>query len=594
MFFAAAGGQRYRKYRDAWVGEVAVRDTQVAVVLPRTWMNVSGAAVARHARRLGVSPDRVIVLHDDTGNQPGHVTIGAASAGTSHLGVKSAIKALGTSEFSRVKIGIGAPRDWGDDFYLTPLAGEEKARLLKAGQNAAVTTRWIVENGITDAERAKGVLDGDAWLQVPPDEDRIVAVPPSWRSRWELARNRGVELATLALLRSARLWRRTAQRHVRVVTVIGTYGKTTTRAAIYQSLGPERVGTHWPWWAQFNAEAGPALHMLSIWPWRKYGVVEVAGGKPGAMDKHGPIVQPDIVVMTSIGSEHQERWPDLASKVAGKAKMLNHLRPPGTFIANCDDPHVAGVAAKFPGRVIRYGLNPEADVRALDLRLQFPAGTRFTVQIGSGRHDVVIPAYGEHAVRSALAAVTVAHVERLPLAPILQRLRNFAPVVGRMYVAKAPNGAWLIRDDYKAPIETFDFALDILGKIAAPRKYIVAGDIDVLPGQQGDAYRHIGGRIGEVASGLVIVGRNVERYTSAAVRGGMPKNQVVAMPLAYAEAAAYVMQHTGPGDVILVKGRASDRVQRVSLSILGRDVRCRRYPCRHEPTCDDCKMLGKP
>lgn len=592
LLFAAAGGTRYRKYGDAWLGDVSIDGTAVAVLLPRTWMNVSGRPVAAHARRLGVPPGRVIVLHDDTGNQPGHVTGSSGAEASSHLGLKSVAKALGTSEFPRIKIGIGAPADWSNDFYLNGLHGDEKRQLLDAGRKAAILARSIVSSPASGRSGA-GVPGSDPW-ESPPDESQVVAVPPSLKSRLERARNRTASLAAAVLVPAARLWRRTGQRHLRIVTVIGTYGKTTTRAAIYHGLGPARVGRHWPWWAQFNAEAGPALHMVSLWPWRRYGVVEVAGGKPGAMDKHGPVVQPDIVVMTSIGSEHQERWPDLATKAAGKARMLNYLRAPGVFIANCDDPHVAEIAAKFSGRVIRYGFGAEADVRATHIALQFPEGTRFTAHVGRQRWDLTIPGLGEHAVRSALAALAVAYVDQLPLPAMIDRLQSLAPVAGRMSVVQAPNGAWLIRDDYKGPIETFDFALDVLARVPAARKVVVAGDIDVLPGQQGDAYRQVGGRIGQTATRFIIVGRNVERFTRAAARAGLAKEAIVPLPLAYTEAAAQALAHTGPGDVILVKGRASDRVQRVSLAILGREVRCRRYPCRHEPTCDDCKMLGKP
>jgi UDP-N-acetylmuramoyl-tripeptide--D-alanyl-D-alanine ligase len=587
----AAGQPKFRRYRDAAIALVDLGGTRTAVLLPRTWMNVTGPVVARHARRLGVPPERVLVLHDETGNKPGIVTIGGSASGSSHLGVKSIAEALRSTTSGRVKIGIGSPAGRNHDFYTASVAGDDRDGLLASGLRGAIAARLVVEQGGPAAVRTLAKTDADAWHQIAPQARDVVVVSPAWSARARPMGQRLVAAASKLLYRAVTGWRRTVQRRVRLVAVIGTFGKTTTRAAIYQGLGPQLVGTQWPWWAQYNAEQGPALNVLSIWPWRKYGIVEIAGGKPGAMDKHGPIVQPDLVVMTSIGSEHQENWPDLPSKVANKARLLNYLRPGGTFIINADDPYVAGVAAGFRGRVIRYGLGPDAELRAENVALQFPEGTRFTARIGVTTHDLMIPAFGEHAVRSALAALAVAHAEGLPLDPVVARLRQFTPVIGRMCVVRAPNGAWLMRDDYKAPVETFEFALDVLERVTARKKVVIAGDLSVAPGQQSQGYRLIGGRIGKVASDLVVVGRNADQYTRAAVQGGMAPTAITAMPLAYAQAAAFVAEQTGPGDVILVKGRGSDKVQRVSLALLGRKVTCRRYPCRREPTCDQCPML---
>jgi PTH1 family peptidyl-tRNA hydrolase len=101
---------------------------------PLTFMNVSGAAVREATRKFNVSPEHIIVLHDDSDLPLGTWRISHARGAAGHHGVESVIAALGTNDFTRVRIGIRPPRETtrrkADDFVLKQITKSSAAVLL--------------------------------------------------------------------------------------------------------------------------------------------------------------------------------------------------------------------------------------------------------------------------------------------------------------------------------------------------------------------------------------------------------------------------------------------------------------------------------
>jgi PTH1 family peptidyl-tRNA hydrolase len=91
------------------VGEARWHGEPVYLVKPQSYMNESGPAVARVARRLHVAPGDLIVVFDDLDLPLGKVRVRMSGSAGGHNGVRSLITALGTDALRRVKIGIGRP-----------------------------------------------------------------------------------------------------------------------------------------------------------------------------------------------------------------------------------------------------------------------------------------------------------------------------------------------------------------------------------------------------------------------------------------------------------------------------------------------------
>ena len=91
----------------ATVGEANIRSERVLLMKPSTLMNNSGVAVAEAASFYKISPERIIILHDEISFDPGVLRIRRKGSAGGHNGLKSIIAHLGSEDFPRVKIGIG-------------------------------------------------------------------------------------------------------------------------------------------------------------------------------------------------------------------------------------------------------------------------------------------------------------------------------------------------------------------------------------------------------------------------------------------------------------------------------------------------------
>jgi PTH1 family peptidyl-tRNA hydrolase len=132
-------------------GRGEVEGTPVVLAKPRTFMNLSGKAVAQLVRRFDVSPGDLIVIHDDMDLPPGKIRIRPGGGAGGHKGMASIIESLGTGEFARVRIGIGRPD--GDDvsYVLGDFNPEEKDVVSEAVGQAAEAVRCILTDGIESA-----------------------------------------------------------------------------------------------------------------------------------------------------------------------------------------------------------------------------------------------------------------------------------------------------------------------------------------------------------------------------------------------------------------------------------------------------------
>lgn len=90
-----------------------VKGAKVHLVKPLTFMNRSGNAVANFIRFYKVSPDQLLVVHDDLDMAPGRVKLVQGGGAGGHNGIKSLVESLGTNNFFRLKIGIGRPGQGG-------------------------------------------------------------------------------------------------------------------------------------------------------------------------------------------------------------------------------------------------------------------------------------------------------------------------------------------------------------------------------------------------------------------------------------------------------------------------------------------------
>ena len=133
--------------------EVRIDAKRVALAIPLTYMNDSGEAVGALARRLGVEPEQIVIVHDELDLAPAvlRVKVGGGLAG--HNGLRSIKQHLHTDEFVRVRIGVGKPpsKERGADHVLSRVSKRERQAMDVTVEEAADAVECIVTDGVDAA-----------------------------------------------------------------------------------------------------------------------------------------------------------------------------------------------------------------------------------------------------------------------------------------------------------------------------------------------------------------------------------------------------------------------------------------------------------
>ena len=135
-------------------GQVTYQNRKLFLLKPMTYMNLSGKSVLQLSAYYQIPPQRIIVLFDDISLEPGRLRIRSDGSAGGHNGIKSIISELGSQDFPRVKIGVGAKahaeQDLADWVLSNFSASEEKA-LASALERAADAALCIMDSGVPEA-----------------------------------------------------------------------------------------------------------------------------------------------------------------------------------------------------------------------------------------------------------------------------------------------------------------------------------------------------------------------------------------------------------------------------------------------------------
>ena len=117
------------------------------------WMNLSGLPLKGLLRELELTPEDLVVVHDDLDLEPGRLRIRQAGGHGGHNGIRSVIEALGTSQFVRVKIGIGRPAPGQDsvDYVLEEVTKDEMAVHEPCLERAVDALELLLHRGVATA-----------------------------------------------------------------------------------------------------------------------------------------------------------------------------------------------------------------------------------------------------------------------------------------------------------------------------------------------------------------------------------------------------------------------------------------------------------
>ena len=148
---ATRHGAKLRKGKDrARAAHVRIGGVLVALAVPLTYMNDSGLAVVGLARRYGVEPDQIVIVHDELDLPVAALKVKAGGGLAGHNGLRSIKAHLHSDEFLRVRIGVGKPasKEQGVEHVLKKFSKRERTEIDVTIEQAADAVECIASDGV--------------------------------------------------------------------------------------------------------------------------------------------------------------------------------------------------------------------------------------------------------------------------------------------------------------------------------------------------------------------------------------------------------------------------------------------------------------
>ena len=351
------------------------------------------------------------------------------------------------------------------------------------------------------------------------------------------------------------------------LAVTGSVGKTTTKQFIFSVLETKYKTNVTK--GNFNNEIGLPLTVLNLNADHNALLLEMGMNHKGEISYLSHIAEPDIAVITNIGSSHLENLGSREGIRDAKMEIIDGMREGGILILNAGEPLLADVDAKGLTKIYIGIENKNATYSAENIRIcnddmLFDLYMRSAVIMKDIRINVV----GKHHIHNALTAAVCGMLLGISEENIRAGLLNFVGADMRQAISEK-NGITVIEDCYNASPESMRAGLDVLchtAKTKGRRPVAVLGDMKELGPASAEA--HFG--VGKYAAGLAIAklitfGNAAADIARGAVQNGMPAQDILVIENSddAENAAALLKTVLRENDTVLFKASRAVALERL-------------------------------
>lgn len=305
-----------------------------------------------------------------------------------------------------------------------------------------------------------------------------------------------------------------------VIAVTGSNGKTIVKEWLWQLLRDDYSIVRSP--KSYNSQVGVPLSVWQMDESNELAIFEAGISRLGEMEKLQAILQPDITILTNIGTAHDENFSGKDQKILEKIKLLK-----GSKILVCckDDGSVFEKISEIAGagKIISWSKKTKADLQIARITKE---KTETTIQGISNNQfvSIVIPFTDDASIENAIQCWTLLLHLGLNGETIASRMKQLIPVAMRLELKEGVNNCSVINDSYNSDLGSLSVALDFLNQQQQyPKRTLILSDILQSGKDEKDLYAEVAQLIkGKGVNRIVGVGEAISRMKS--VFGEMEKS----------------------------------------------------------------------
>jgi len=387
----------------------------------------------------------------------------------------------------------------------------------------------------------------------------------------------------------------------KIVGVTGNVGKTSTKEAVAAVLAVQykiRKSEK-----SYNSEFGVPLTVIgckTAWnsflgwilniyrglililfkeEYPQWLVLEIGADRPGDIKSIVKWIKFDVAIVSRLPDVpvHIEFFKSKEEVIDEKMSLPLSIRPDGLVVLNADDQNIMSRRDKIKAKVVLYGFSENALVRATNDHIMYeerneisvPVGLAFKVDSQGNNVPVRVPgAVGSHLVYPILAAIVTGEELGINLVKSIEALSAHSTPPGRLHIVPGINSSTILDDTYNSSPIAVEAALKTLGQIETRGyKIAVLGDMMELGSHTAEEHKHIGELALQVVDILVTVGVRSKFTYETALVNGLGQNKLFHFDSAK-DAGEYLKTIVSIGDIVLVKGSQSMRMERVVVEIM--------------------------
>lgn len=398
-----------------------------------------------------------------------------------------------------------------------------------------------------------------------------------------------------------------AKHKPKLIVVVGSVGKTTTKTAIATVLSTKFRVAMEP--ENHNTELSVPLGVLGIqYPpksllhkvgtWRKIFaaarkrikwetgtdviIQELGTEKPGEIAHFGEYLHPNIAVVTAIAPEHMENFPngltDVAREELSVAEysdlvIINHDDVDGRYANYVNNNNVTTYG--LSGGEYRFATDDKNPLDGYDVKFFAPefGGASVENPVLASEDKAIrakVNLAGEHSLHAAVAAATVGAKLGMTSDEIVQGLGEIRPVAGRMNLLRGVRDSMIIDDTYNSSPSASIAALLTLYEIPTNQRIAILGSMNELGDFSAEAHAQVGAQCDpNFLDWVITIGEESARYLAPVAKKNGCQVATFPDPIAAGSFANKVLQS---GGVVLVKGSQNGIFAEEAVKILLRDA----------------------
>lgn len=306
------------------------------------------------------------------------------------------------------------------------------------------------------------------------------------------------------------------------ICITGSVGKTTTREMIAHILAEKHLVKRTK--GNYNLFRSNAKIVTNMDEETEFGLLELGVGYQGHLNLCSRVFSPYTAVITSIGTDHIERFKTVAKYIRQKNKLLRGVGEDNAIILNADCLNTKMLKiAPYKGKVLYFGQDNKADYQAENI-IYKENTVEFNLKYNGQTFPVTIPGYGIHNVYNALAAIATTHFHGISLDYAIKRLLSFRHYKRHLELKTSQKGTTILDDTWNTNSSSIKAALDVLQHIGKYKtKIAIIGKISELGDEEEKEHKKIGENINKnKVDYLITIGETASIIAEQAKNNGFP------------------------------------------------------------------------